>query len=375
MASTRDTLLLAIDDAAVTLGSQFREIALGLTITALNPYASSYSWYFMAASVPGLLLARTYAWASVRWSPRRVMTASYLLRFLLVLILWRIQSFWAALACLAGMSAGSGLYSASQAYYVATAGDYAATRTVVMRLRQSESLMRLVGPLLAGAVLSLTAFRQGFLVSAGAYVVAVAAVSHLSSNARGRSAAVASSSVINWRPDMPALAILGLSFLTWQANTLAVAYTFHVLHRQEFGFGLTLSAWGGSGLLASYILHRVKRRPLGWIPLLFALLAGAWLWLSRGVSFPVFVALGGVEGFASWLIQDLVMTHILSGAQSGQAGTARARLGAVDEVGSIAGTATILLVPAAWLVLPMYQILAGLGLVAALLAFRARERA
>ncbi len=41
--SSKDVLYLALDDAAVTFGGQFREVALGLLITQLNPAASSYA--------------------------------------------------------------------------------------------------------------------------------------------------------------------------------------------------------------------------------------------------------------------------------------------------------------------------------------------
>ena len=84
MPSTKDVVWLAIDDATVTVGAQFREVALGLLITALNPIASSYAWYFLAGSIPGLILARTYAWTSRRFAARTVMMATYVVRFLLI---------------------------------------------------------------------------------------------------------------------------------------------------------------------------------------------------------------------------------------------------------------------------------------------------
>ncbi len=363
MPSTKDVAWLAIDDATVTIGAQFREVALGLLITALNPIASSYAWYFLAGSIPGLILARTYAWTSRRFAARTVMMATYVVRFLLTLGLWRIANFWAALALLAGLSAGSGFYSASQAHYVAVQGNFVGTRRVVVRLRQSESAIRLIGPLIAGAVLTGIGYRSGFLFCAGAYGVALLAASQLTpqSGARNR----VQYERIDWRPDGAALAMLGLSFLTWQANTLAMAYTFHVLHRGTFGYGLTLSMWGGSGLFASFMLSRIRTRPMRWIPLMFLAISIVWLILSRGVTFPVFVILAGIEGCAGWMVQDLATAFILSEALPGRAGQARARLGAFDEAGSILGTVAILVVPATWLVLPLYAALGVAGIMVA----------
>lgn len=363
MPSSKDVMLLAVDDAVVTLGSQFREVALGLLITGLSPNASSYAWYFLAGSIPGLVLARAYAWASQRFEARDVMMATYAVRLILVLGLWRVTNFWAAMGLLLGISAGSGLYAAAQAHYVGIPGDFVGTRQVVMRLRQSQSVMLLAAPLMAGLVLIASGYRTGFLVSLGAYLVALMAVSQLTplshTNRRVPYERIA------WRPDAPAVAMFALSFLIWQANTLAIGYTFHILHRQAFGYGLTLAAWGGSGLLASVLLSRIRLRPLRWVPPLFFTLGISWLILSHGVSFPVFVVIGGIEGLATWLIQDLVVAVILSQAPEGQVGHARARLGAFDEMGSIVGTLTILLVPATWLILPMYVVLGMAGLVAA----------
>ncbi len=364
MPSKKDVLLLSVDDAAVTIGAQFREVALGLLITALNPAASSYAWYFLAGSIPGLFLAHIYAWTSTRYGPRQVMIASYGLRLLLVLGLWRVANFWMALVMLAGMATGRGFYSASQAQYVAVQGDFAGTRKVVMRLRQSESAMRLAGPLVAGLVLTEIGYRSGFLLSAAVYVVAMVAIANLSPIAS--TAAKTLYERLPWRPDGAALAMMGLSFLTWQANTLAMAYTFHVLHRHAFGYGLTLCVWGGSGLAASLLLSYVHTRPMRWIAPMFVILGVSWLILSYGVSFPVFVVLGGVEGLAGWMVQDLAVSFILAQAPKGHSGQARARLNFYDELGSIAGTTSLLLVPANWLVLPMYAILGILGIVMAI---------
>ena len=148
---SRDNLLwLTLEDGIVTLGAQFREVAVSLLLTALNPASSSYAWYFLAGSIPGLLLPRLYTWASLRCPPRRVMQASYILRMLLVLGLWRAESFALALAALAGLAFGSGLHGTAQAHYIAQPDNFEKTRTFMQRLRQSDSLMRLTGPLAAG---------------------------------------------------------------------------------------------------------------------------------------------------------------------------------------------------------------------------------
>ncbi len=365
---SRDNLLwLTLEDGIVTLGAQFREVAVSLLLTALNPASSSYAWYFLAGSIPGLLLPRLYTWASLRWPPRRVMQASYILRMLLVLGLWRAESFAFALAALAGLAFGSGLHGTAQAHYIAQPDNFEKTRTFVQRLRQSDSLMRLTGPLAAGVALNWAGFRFGFLASAALYGLSMTMAGRLSPLPPASSAHVQPSPAI-WRrwPDTAGWVVMGLSFLTWQANTLAIAYTFHVLHRQAFGYGLTLSVWGGSGFLAAALLARIQHRPYRWIPLLFGVLGLTWIWLGQGVSFPVFVVLGGVEGLAGWLVQDLVQAVVLSAAEAGRAGEAQARLGVYGEAGSLLGLALLLVLPGTWLIKPWYGILGLMSLVAAL---------
>jgi hypothetical protein len=98
---------------------------------------------------------------------------------------------------------------------------------------------------------------------------------------------------------------------------------------------------------------------------MFFVLGLSWLILSRGVSFPWFIVLSGIEGVANWMVQDLASASMLSWAPVGQAGRARAKLGAFEEMGSIAGTLAIVVMPKGWLVLPMYAILGILGVMAA----------
>jgi hypothetical protein len=170
------------------------------------------------------------------------------------------------------------------------------------------------------------------------------------------------------RPDRAAIAIAALSFLTWQANTLAISYTLRTLHRAAFGYGLTLSIWGGSGFLAAWVLTKLKRPSLRWSAVLFALLGAAWAILSLGVGFAPFVLIGGAEGFAAFLVQDLITAALLSASPPGQAGQVRARLGFYSEIGSIAGLAVLLLVPHQGSVLPWWRAL-SLGAFAAALLF------
>ncbi len=359
MSTNKDVYVLAADDAVVTLGAQFREVALGLLITQLNPEASSYAWYFLAGALPGLLLARFYGWASLYWPPRRLMMVTYGTRFCLVLGLWATRNFWAALACLAGLSVGRGVYGVAQAHYVAKSGDIRSTRHIVARLRQAEGFIRLVGPLLAGALLTWIGYRSGFLLSALCYGVTLALVSQLSFRSPTYSGHGLPTTSVSWRPDLASVVMFGLNFLVWQANTLAMAYTFHILHRHELGYGLTLSVYGGSALVAGYILPRIHPRHLGaWIPALFLVLALCWYLLFRGVSFGPFVIIGGIEGLSTWLVEDLVLSQIYSDAISGHAGVARARLGLYEELGSVTGTGLLLILPARFLIRPLFGVLA-----------------
>lgn len=360
MSTTKDVYVLAADDAVVTLGAQFREVALGLLITQLNPEASSYAWYFLAGSLPGLFLARFYGWASLYWPPRRLMMVTYGARFCLVLGLWSITNFWAALVCLVGLSVGRGVYEVAQAHYVAKSGDIRATRHIVARLRQAEGLLRLVGPLLAGVLLAWIGYRSGFLLSALCYGVTLVLVSQLSFRSPTYNDYGVRTTSVSWRPDLASLVMFGLNFLVWQANTLALAYTFHILHRHALGYGLTLSVYGGSALVAGYILPRIDPRHLGaWIPALFLVLALCWYALFRGVSFGSFVIIGGIEGLSTWLVEDLVLSQIYSDAISGHAGMARARLGLYEKLGSITGTGLLLILPARFLIRPLFGALAA----------------
>ena len=80
--------------------------------------------------------------------------------------------------------------------------------------------------------------------------------------------------------------------------------------------------------------------------------------LAHDVSFWPFVAIGGFEGMATWVIQDLVAAHVLAAAPAGQAGVAQARLGFFDKVGSVAGTVLVIVMPGRFLILPWFHNLA-----------------
>lgn len=219
----------------------------------------------------------------------------------------------------------------------------------------------MVGPVVAGLVLTAFGFRAGFLLSALFYGVAAFWVSRVSPRpAGGRAALPANRPVAHrWRIDRAAMAFLGVSFLTWQGNVLAMAYTFHLLHRQSFGYGITLAVWGGAGFVSSVVLPRIRtQRQWLWVALMFLVLALCWAVLAHGISFWPFVAIGGFEGMATWVIQDLVAAHVLAAAPAGQAGVAQARLGFFDKVGSVAGTVLVIVMPGRFLILPWFHVLA-----------------
>lgn len=342
MLTNKDVAILATDDAVVTLGAQFREVAIGLLITQLRPEPSSYAWYFLAGSVPALLLARWYGTVSLHWAPRRVMIAAYWLRLLMVLWLWRVHNFWLALGSLGMLSLGSQIYGVAQAQYVAQPGDMPGTRHIVARLRQAESAVRLGGPMLAGILLGAGQYRSGFIVSAACYGIALWVISHLGDRPPVE-ALVRIQPIVLWRMDWAAFTLFILNFLIWQANTWAMSYLFHILNRHAFGYGVMLSAYGGSGLVAGWLLRRIQvQHETLWLASLFGLLAGCWFVLFYGASFEVFVFVSGVEGMATWLIQDVVVSRVLSAAPSGQAGVQRARLGRYEKLGSIAGLLVVL---------------------------------
>ena len=364
MSGNKDLLWLTLDDALITLGAQFREVALGILITQLNPHTSSYAWYFLAGSVPGFLMAQVYGWASRRWPPRLIMSISYIIRIVLVIALWRTANFWIALIFIDGIATGGGFYAAAQSHYIAVPNSFQGTQSQVVRLRQSTGLMQLAGPLLAGAILAHVGSRHGFLVCAFAYAFALLMVSRLSKKSVDGTPQLRS---WNWRPDRLVLIMALLSFLTWIANSLALAYLFHILHRQEFGYGLVLSLWGGSGLIASYLFSRMRKHTGRWIGPLFAMQGLCWLALWHGVSFAIFAGLGAIEGLVNWLVQDILVTEVLAWCPEGEAGIARSRIGAYTKIGAIAGTATVLLMPSAFLIRPAYGLIGLFSLGAGLL--------
>jgi MFS family permease len=181
----------------------------------------------------------------------------------------------------------------------------------------------MVGPVVAGLVLTMFGFRAGFLFCALFYGVAVFWVSRVSPRPVGGCAALPAKRCVThrWRIDRATMAFLGLSFLTWQANVLAMAYTFHLLHRQSFGYGITLAVWGGAGFVSGVALPRIRsHRQWLWVGLMFLVLGLCWAVLAHGVSFWPFVAISGFEGMATWVIQDLIEAHVLADAPAGRPG-------------------------------------------------------
>ncbi|WP_053959517.1 MFS transporter [Sulfobacillus thermosulfidooxidans] len=342
----RDQLWLLADNASVSLGAHFREIALGLFLTHLNSSPKTYAGYFLLGSLPGLFMPYLYKKIGRMYSAKSVMAFTYVIRLIAAMSLWRVNHFILAMALLFVFSVNRSLYQAAHASYLAQSHDTTSTRHLISWLRQTESLIDLFGPLFAGWLLWLWGYRQGFLINAAFYLIALFFVGQLSRISSSTNNSLKAQEPIAPRLGMPLFVILGVSFLVWIGNVMSMAYLFHILHKGPLSYGLIMTLWGGSGIFSGLFLRRIPHSGLPrFLAMWFAVLAVAWFMISHDIGYALFCGATVLIGMGWWIIQDSLTTMVLTSQSGLSAALSRTRLQAFDEMGSILGMLVIVLFP------------------------------
>ncbi|MDA8197976.1 MAG: MFS transporter [Thermaerobacter sp.] len=308
---------LYLDEAFVMSGAQFREVALALLMLALWPSPKSYALALVAQMLPRVALAKMWSALADRFRPRGLLVASYLVRAVGVMVVATATNVPTALMALVGMAAATGASTVAMAPYLADPDDRQVKR-LVSRLRMVGSLASGIMPLAAGIALRLWGGPLGFYVSAAAYLMAGLALAQLPARPAlrmgGTRAAPTKSGI------MPVLrrqmaVVAAVNALMWVANILYTDYILVRLSAGPLGFGVALGLWYAAGLLAAWWLprlnlHRVTRLVAG----LILLVAAIWLVMTQPVPFWVVAVVGVPEGFATWLLTDLLQSHVLVAA-------------------------------------------------------------
>jgi MFS family permease len=167
------TWLLLTEEAVVTAGGQFREVALPLLMVALWPSARSYALAQGVVLLPQVLLAGPFGRLADRMPARAVLIASYLVRAAALAVLLGAHTLPVAMVGLVLLAFGTGAYTPAMAHY--QAGDGAGQATALLgRLRMVAALAQAVLPLVAGVAMAAGGRGLGFVVSLAAYLLATA---------------------------------------------------------------------------------------------------------------------------------------------------------------------------------------------------------
>lgn len=341
---------LILDEAFVTTGAQFREIALPLLMVALWPGSQSYALALFAIYLPSVALARYAGRVADSVEPKRLILISYGIRILGVAVLLLAHQVVVAVGAVALLGAGMAINAPALTHYQASSTAYL-NQLLVSRLRLVDSVSQALMPVIAGGLVTAGGRDLGFLVSLGCYLAAFLVMAglpevgtegaHTGSGPRARL-------VIPW-PVVEQMTVGGaVAALSWMANVLYTAYTLVSLHAGALRYGLALGVWGGAGLLSAAVLPRINPgRPERWIAVLIVVLGTAWAVMTRPVGYWVVVGLGFPEGFATFLLIDLIQSRILTEASPRERGQWQAASGAWDAGGRMVGLAVASMVP--WL--------------------------
>lgn len=329
-------------------GAQFREVALALLMLTLWPNPKSYALAMVAQMLPRVGLAQVWSAMADRYSPKRILVASYLLRAGVVLVLATAAGIPTAMGALAVMGAATGVGTVAMAHYLVDPDGRRVT-ALVSRLRVVGSLASGVMPLAAGLALRLWGAKLGFDVSAAAYLLAALALAQLPARqalrmGRVRRAGAARSVEAPLRRQM---AVVGaVNALMWVANILYTDYILVRLSAGPLGFGVALALWYGAGLLAAWCLPRLALdRVTGVVGSLCLLVAALWLVMTEPVPFWVVAAVGVPEGFALWLLTDLLQSRVLVAAPEAGRGALVAAAQAWATGGRLVGLGAAIAVP------------------------------
>ncbi|PSR28065.1 MAG: hypothetical protein C7B47_06235 [Sulfobacillus thermosulfidooxidans] len=344
--SHQDEFWLLANNASVSLGAHFREIALGLFLTHLNASPKAYAWYFLMGSIPSLFTTYIYQKIRRRYSSKSVMVFTYVIRLLAAITLWQVSHFTQAIAVLFVFAASRSLYQIAEAPYLTKTDNGISTGRLISWLRQTESLIDLIGPLLAGWVLMLCGYRQGFLINAVFYLIGLAFIARLSKISPTKGEHLTSQVRSARRIEMPLFVIWVANFLVWIGNVMSMAYLFHILHKGPLSYGLIVTLWGGSGIFSGQVLRRLSYTKLSqFMALWFGLLAISWFIISQDIGYALFCVATVLIGFSWWMIQDSLTTIVLTSRSGHSAALSQARLQAFGEMGSFLGMLVIVLLP------------------------------
>ena len=341
---------LYVDEALVMAGAQFREVALALLMLALWPNPKSYALALLAVMLPGIALARVLGAVADRLPPKWPLVASYAVRAGAVLALGEARTVIQAVAALLVLSVGSEWAQVTAAHYQADAGDPGRTPILLARLRAVGSVASSGMPLAAGVAIGALGRGLGFDVSAAAYGLAGLALSQLPWRPPARvpstpRMALTASGLGRLRRQMAVQGVL--MGLAWIANVLYTAYILVTLGAGPVGFGLALGIWYAAGLAAAWCLPRVRvERPEGVVAGLILVMGLAWAVMTQPVPFGVVAALGVPEGFATWLMTDVLQTRVLAMAPPTARGALVGQSRAWIAGGRAAGLAAAIAVPA-----------------------------
>jgi MFS family permease len=338
------------DEALVTTGAQFREVALPLLMVALWRGSQSYALALFAVYLPSVALARYAGRIADSVEPKRLILISYVARVVGVVML--LIAHWVPVAVVAATLLGTGMAinAPALAHYQASSTAYL-NQLLVSRLRLVDSFGQLVMPVLAGGLVTAGGRDLGFLVSLVCYLAAFAVMAGLPAVGGGGAHTGGAPRVrlVIPRAVVEQMAVVGVvAALAWMANVLYTAYLLVDLHAGAWRYGLALGVWGGAGLLSAAILPRVNpSRPERWIAVLIVVLGSAWAVMTRPVGYWVVVGLGLPEGFATFLLVDLIQSRILTEACPRERGQWQSASGAWNAGGRMTGLAVASVLP--WL--------------------------
>jgi len=356
------------DEAFVTTGAQFREVALPLLMVALWRGSQSYALALFAVYLPSVVLARYAGQVADSVEPKRLILLSYAARVVGVAALLVAHQVPVAVAAVALLGTGMAINAPALTHYQASSTAYL-NQLLVSRLRLVDSVSQLVMPVLAGGLVTAGGRNLGFLVSLACYLAAFAVMAGLPSVGAGgvHTGGAPRVRLVIPRAVMEQMAVGGVvAALSWMANVLYTAYILVDLHAGALRYGLALGVWGGAGLLSAAILPRVNpSRPERWIAVLIVVLGAAWAVMTRPVGYWVVVGLGLPEGFATFLLVDLIQSRILTEASPGERGQWQSASGAWTAGGRMTGLAVASVLP--WLS-QVHLTFGGLALLTGILA-------
>lgn len=274
--------------ALLWIGGLFSLTGAWITIAVLPFYIyeqtrstllSGMLW--VASSLPGLLLSSLAGVFVDRWERKRTMVVTNLLRALLVLLLLFVRSpdqLWLVYT-VAFLQASVALFfaPAENALLPHLVGEHDLVAANSLNAL-NDSLARLIGPLLGGALLALAGLAGVVLVNSGLLLTAGLMISQISnacgptqgSEATGNAHEIPTSLAGEWRqglrvvrqePTVTAMFVVAATALVADSMITALLAPFihDVLHRDAQALGLLWTLRGVGGLLGGIVVVRAAR--------------------------------------------------------------------------------------------------------------------